>query len=218
LLLSLDSLKELGSITIVINAKRLLPFHHDDTSIAEAPVATRGIGTPAILNRDLERICEEHVKALFEHREVTLVRWLGPTHLGIDWSLAHGQARSLIDYEEEPLQLADLPDPRVLGFRAHKTVDSVYDCVILSRAHSVVRWLTRAEQACAKGRDGLKKEQFAQLISLLLTPVRHQGYELGKLVEYLSGWRRLPGLSPDLYPPDLELDRDMFILRLGGNA
>jgi hypothetical protein len=106
----------------------------------------------------------------------------------------------------------------VLGFRAHKTVDSVYDCVILSRAHSVVRWLTRAEQACAKGRDGLKKEQFAQLISLLLTPVRHQGYELGKLVEYLSGWRRLPGLSPDLYPPDLELDRDMFILRLGGNA
>jgi hypothetical protein len=50
---------------------------------------------------------------------------------------------------------------------------------------------------------------------MLERPVLHEGFELAKLSKYLDAWRELPGLPSELYPPAIELTRDMFTLRRG---
>jgi hypothetical protein len=47
-------------------------------------------------------------------------------------------------------------------------------------------------------------------MSLLDVPLHHKGYELDKFKAYFEGWKLLQGLTPDLYPPVMEITADMF--------
>lgn len=65
--------------------------------------------------------------------------------------------------------------------------------------------------ACAIESYGLKAEHFGRIISLLHRPLAFEGLiELPGLVKYLEGWRQMPNLPLELYPPDIKLTEDMF--------
>ena len=83
---------------------------------------------------------------------------------------------------------------------------------LLNRNHPFVQWLLRVRDACEQNAYGLREEQFERLLRLLDTPVRHDGFELKDLVAYLDGWRKLPDLPPDLYPP-ANPTADMFVMK-----
>jgi hypothetical protein len=113
----------------------------------------------------------------------------------------------------QQLEVTNLPSSTVLGFRAHKTTDRVYEHGLLNKGHPFVQWLIRVGDCCAQNARGLTKEQFEQLISLLETPIGHGGHKLSALNTYLEGWRNLPGLPSELYPAAVELTRDMFVMK-----
>ena len=45
---------------------------------------------------------------------------------------------------------------------------------------------------------------------MLHTTVKHEGYQVEKLDQYLKAWRELPGLPEGLRPPEYTLTRSDF--------
>src|SRR5918998_431294 len=103
-------------------------------------------------------------------------------------------------------------------FTAHKTTESVYEHGLLNEGHIFVQWLICARDCRAQNAHGLMKEQHEWLASLLEVPIRHGGYQLPVLTTYLDGWRTLPGLPSDLYPPAVKPTPDMFVMKKEGNG
>lgn len=212
-LASLDGVREMPSITVVISAGRLTSFRYTDESTEDPAVAAQAASHPLILAMDLARISRNHLAAIFERRRVSRVYWQGMDHLAIDWVVGEAKDAPFKSSGGRLFEFAELPDDSVIGFGAHKTADSVYESVILNITHPIVLWLRTIDAACAEGRNGLRRDQFEHLISLLETPLRFHGHETAMLADYINAWKKLPGLSADLYPPEVELKREMFGLR-----
>lgn len=179
----------------------------------ESPGAFCQVATPSISRSDLDSLSDEHRAALFKSRAVASIRWLPSGYLAADWSTSTQGCSLLNGYTGRPVGLAILPTPQIIGFPIHGTTDTVYECCLLNENHPFVLWLLKVKGACERGRHGLNRTQFSQLISLLVTPLCIHGYELAKLVEYLDGWRALPRLPASLKPPRLELNADAFIMK-----
>ncbi|MGD1154921.1 MAG: hypothetical protein ABSA41_03745 [Terriglobia bacterium] len=213
-LISLSEAQATAVITTVVGPWMLTGYvfaKQDDK--AECPDAFCELATPTISGSDLNSLSDEHRAALFTSRIATSVHWLASGYLAVDWTTSAQGCKLLDGYTDRPVGLAALPNGQTIGFAIHKTTNNVYECCLLNQNHPFVSWLLDVKHACEQGCHGLNKSQLAQLISLLQTPLRLHGFELSKLVDYLDGWRALPGLPADLSPPPLELTRDAFTMK-----
>lgn len=216
-LVSLDEIKRMQEVATIMHGSRFEPrkvsFQADRPDNGEKSAIMWLGDTLAIVEADLRPLSNEHRTAVFTNRSVDSVQWSHDGHLVLYWTLnKRGEMLSRHAWSQ-PLEITSLPAFKVVGFRAHKTTDDVYGHGLLNASHPFVQWLIRVRESCEQNAYGLKKEQFEQLISLLETPIEHGGYELSSLVTYLEGWRSLPRLPPELYPPEEQLTEDMFVMR-----
>jgi hypothetical protein len=213
-LISLSEAEATPVITTVVGPWLLTRFsfaRQEDKT--ERPEAFCQVATLTISRSDLNSLSSEHRAAVFASRTVTSIHWLESGYLATDW-MANTQGCKLFDgYTDRPIGRAVLPNRKTIGFPIHKTTDSIYECCLLNENHPFVLWLLKVKGACEQGRHGLNRTQFAQLISLLQTPLQFHGHEVSKLVDYLDGWRVLPGLPADLSPPRLQLTADAFTMK-----
>jgi hypothetical protein len=107
--------------------------------------------------------------------------------------------------------LAQISESYTIGFAIHKTIDNVYKSVLINGNNEFIKWLIAVKASCASGKCGLLFEQFKTLMTLLDDPLRYTGYDIELLTAYVEGWRLLPGLEPNLYPPVMEIAKDMFV-------
>jgi hypothetical protein len=161
---------------------------------------------PCFAPEGIEGLSDEHRRAVFQGRRVRNARALESGHLALDWAVCAEPGPDLLLPAAEPAQLAALPQADEVGVVIHKTIEDVYQCVILNDRNPFVRWLIRAQGACVRGSHGLGKDQGRRLGALVLDAVRYTHLRQ-KLLRYLDEWRRLPGLPSELRPPRLE-ERD----------
>ncbi len=160
-----------------------------------------------LIERDINQLSYTHRRAIFESKRVELVNWSPKNHrLAIQWKTDRTSS-SLFDKKSHRLILARMP-PEVIGAKIHKTVDNIYECVLLNRKNSLVQWLLEVCRACQSEVFGLKTEQMNILIDLIETVVRYEGHKLDDLTKYLDQWRcELTGLPKKLSPPLLNKTR-----------
>ncbi len=216
-LVSLEDLQTIPVVVTIMPSSRFklseVPVRADESGEAGQSVPVWHDDTLAIVEDDLGFLSDEHRQDIFRHRSIDSVKWLPEGHLALYWALGK-KAEMLSQSERQPLEVVNLSFSSTVGFCLHKTTGDVYEHGLLNGDHHFVRWLMQVRDFCEQNAYGLREEQFNQLVSLLETPVRHSGYELPKLIAYLNGWRKLPDLPPDLYPPT-NLTRDMFVVKKG---
>jgi molecular chaperone HtpG len=170
--------------------------------------------TPLLTDRDARLLSEPHLAAIFGSRKIENASWHPSGKLVLLWVLGREQWESW----NKPILWCDLPDSTFVGARIHKTTDNIYGTVLLNTRSALVQWALRVKNSCAKESYGLKASQYERLRSMLYESVAYWGNELENLVSYLRGWREIPGLPPDLYPPAEEPTRDQFRLRAPSSA
>jgi hypothetical protein len=223
-LLSLRELQSVQEIATVIPALRIkvssIPVGNVERREIEESAPVWYGHHVALFEYDLIRyLSDEHRSAIFRDRSVRSVEWSSEGHLIIYWVSDREGIRLLSRYPwSAPLEVTNLPATTVIGFSVHKTTDQVYGHSLLNEDHPFVQWLMRVRDCCERNIHGLTKEQFEQLIELLETPLRHSGHRLDDLITYLEGWRNLPGLPPILYPPAVQLEPEMFVMRREDDA
>jgi len=111
---------------------------------------------------------------------------------------------------ENPIELTSFNSVAIVGSAIHKTTHSVYSCGLLNAEHPFVQWLILVKEACETQAHGLTKEHYARLLGLLRSPLLFRGHDLQKLKSYLERWQSLRDLPPELYPPSVDMNNDMF--------
>jgi hypothetical protein len=158
---------------------------------------------------DVDDLSDAHRTALFSGRVISRTRSITSGELAIDW-IRGERSRSL---QPGRIDVADYDDEYTIGFSTHKTLDDVYEAVILNSRNVFVQWLLRVTSACSDGRYGLRRQQAELLADLFDKPARLHRYEVDKLNVYVARWRTISDLPPELYPPTLTIDRNMFTRR-----
>lgn len=169
---------------------------------------------PSIAVDDLAYLSAEHRAEVFNGRSVERVRWVENVYLAIDWKLCLGNNELIEVQYRSFMEVVALPsEPDIVGCMIHKTLDRVYGHILLNANNSLVRWLVSVNRCCKQGKHGLRKEQINTLSNLIDNCVRYK-YEnkFDELRAYLRGWRDLPHIPPELYPPMIELTEGMFRL------
>jgi hypothetical protein len=194
--LSLQEALKLSVITV---------FFGDPEGVSELSVAA------VITTTEVEALSQEHRRSLFEGRLPSNPRWTVGDHLALDWVRPESPSTHLST--EPPIEVVDWTDDYMIGFAAHKTCDDVYEVVILNSLNPLVEWLVRVEKACSDGSYGLTRGQFERVLGLLDDSIRYHSSYKDRLETYLQGWRAIPGLPPDLRPPEIELEQSKLRLQ-----
>jgi hypothetical protein len=82
--------------------------------------------------------------------------------------------------------------------------------LLLNINNSFVKWIQRMASACRSEQHDLNEYQSRTLMGLLRGAVEDRS-KIKAFQDYIDAWRRLPGLPPDLVPPDFS--SDMLTLR-----
>jgi hypothetical protein len=108
------------------------------------------------------------------------------------------------------LSLVSFPGPEPIGFRL-----PVYDRVVLNSENILVQWYLRVRASSQEGRFGLTEDKLNRLSDLLLDVCKYAILTdpIPKLTAYLTAWRTIPGLPPELYPPETNLTPGRFELQ-----
>jgi hypothetical protein len=167
------------------------------------------IAEAIVFAADVNDLSAAHRTDLFSGRVISRIRSIRSGELAIDWT--RGERSRFL--QPGRIEVADHDDEYTIGFPTHKSLNDVYEVVILNSRNVFAQWLLRVASACSDGRYGLGPQQANLLAALFDTPARHNGYEVDKLNHYVAKWRTLSGLPPDLYPPTLTIERDMFTRR-----
>ncbi|HEV2704432.1 MAG TPA: hypothetical protein VGV59_00830 [Pyrinomonadaceae bacterium] len=89
------------------------------------------------------------------------------------------------------------------------TADKV-QFILLNAEHRFVQWLERVKVVCQTGLYGFRDE--FQRVFHQVDKVTSYHINFDRLNKYLEEWSKLPNLPAELYPPLVELTREMFIL------
>jgi len=165
---------------------------------------------PFISTINLPYISDEHRRAIFKNRKASNVRWLSNNHLAIDWIQSDSTAL-FNDDSSKPIMLADISESDVIGFTIFKTIGNTYETALINSNNQFIQWLIAVKNACSNGECGLRLEQYKSLISLFTDTLHYYSLNMKPLAAYIENWRLLSGLEPDLYPPVMEITKDMFV-------
>lgn len=157
---------------------------------------------------DLENYSDQHRKLLFTGRVIEGVTVSGKNCIDVRWlRMANLAGKNVIIGDGRPMFITDLPFENTIGIAIHKTTDSVYEQCVLNRSHPFTEWLLRVETAANNRKFNLEPKQFSLLMDALDYPLRGSGYRFKELSEFLTGWRSIPGLTEDLFPPQIEINQ-----------
>lgn len=163
---------------------------------------------PYLLSSDLGHLSKTHLDELFVNRQIKIIKQLESGHLIIEWQTGEPE---LFSQSYPIVLLFPLLVENVIGTPIHRT-SSNGDTCILNLRHPFIQWVRKFNEACLSSTYGLNKNQCPQLVGLLRNPLTLQGYEIDKLQNYINKIHEIPGLPAELYPPKIELTRDMFLL------
>ena len=103
-----------------------------------------------------------------------------------------------------------LPNASTIGFAVHKTTGNVSFHCLLNTNNLFVKWLLSVKTDCAIKSYGLKDEHFRRISSLLDNLPSSMGMSYKTSIRYIAGWRQMPNLPREFYPPNIKLTNDMF--------
>jgi hypothetical protein len=164
-----------------------------------------------IESTDIKSINDNITKEIFKDRIATNIRWLSSGHLAIDWA----KSNNIDMFWKESIYsflLAEYSDVDVIGFPIHSVI--VY-ANILNSNNVMVKWLIDVRNACKVTGNNINTEQFNTLLSLFNNVFDYfvDNEKVDKLINYIEAWRKLPGLKQNLYPPKIEINRELFDLK-----
>jgi molecular chaperone HtpG len=206
-LLSLEEVLRFPVVTTVIHPKS--PFYgyaREKPSVNPFP-PTWAPGDVGISDDDLYRLSSEHTKAIFSGRFVAGVRWLSSGHLAVDWKLGDCQLPLI---GEAAIGSTTFEDQSVVCFRLHPA-NNDDEYVVLNSKNELARWIIRINDACRQGSASPGVDQVKILNDLLKWSAWFPGTEkFARLCEFISRWREIPALTPELVPPSIRLSPAMF--------
>lgn len=207
---SLKNIREVEVVKVILHKDQLLPSHLVKRPIEFNENICQGIEGCIMLGTEITELSTSHRSSIFRGRSITNIRWLPADYLIADWIL--GPTNSVLTINYRQYWFSSLPAKivigAVLGMVPTTGLDSDY--IVFNSDHPFISWLIRVREACDQGQYGLKVEQFKNLFDLTLSALTELW--LGTLIEYLSNWRKLPGLPEELYPPTTDLTPEMFNL------
>ncbi|HEX8180067.1 MAG TPA: hypothetical protein VF525_11035 [Pyrinomonadaceae bacterium] len=159
---------------------------------------------PSISEGDWRAISIEHKIALLKDRVPKNLRWLRSGHLAIDWHLG---IANVVIINRERYYLVEIPGSSILGFVDGSVTNEIY---LLNVNHPLISWSLLVREACDLGKCNLDKEQFEKLLLVIRGGLSILSAK--RLNNYIEGWRSLPDLPPELYPPEIELTDNMLLL------
>ena len=204
-------------ITVSINASSkdgsFLNTSTNEEQKAQKIILPNDSNVPALTEGDLLKLSKAHRRNIFVNRKASHLRWLTQEHIALDWSLNQEESVWYQPLVGSPIMLITLDETVLIGFKVHRTISDTRQLVLLNQSNPFVQWLMRIKDACELNQNGLRYEQFIQLMSLLEDPTSYTGYKLSELKRYLEGWNKIPQLPLELNPPRIDLTSDMFILQ-----
>jgi hypothetical protein len=212
-LLSLQEVMVFPTLAIAMTSLRAPGFGIGPPDFGQAPLRelTWKSEIPVLTDKDVSDLSEAHRSAIFSTRRIESVYWHDTGHLIVVWGLGSN------DWEKiettKPILWAELFDDVTVGLAVHKTTNDIYSTVIFNTRSPMIQWLARVKDSCMNGSHGLRREQYITLREMFFTASAYPGHELEKLVRYVSGWRQIPGLPPEIYPPPTDPTRQQFGLR-----
>jgi molecular chaperone HtpG len=221
-LTSLNELLSVQDLDVIIPAHRFVRSRNalraSESSAIQRDTSAVTYDKTTIVDDDLVLFSDQHLSAIFKGRSVSSVERSPKGDIILHWIWGENSNMLFSRPTGRSLALINWPDPTVIGFQAHRTSERAAGLGLLNEGHPLVQWLVRIRECCAQNVHDLTEEQFERLIGLLETPVLYTGLDLSDLSKYLDRWRNLPGLPSELYPPALELTRDMFIITKEGDG
>jgi molecular chaperone HtpG len=163
------------------------------------------------LIEDPEAISSRHRQKIFERRSIERTYWT-PGGLALEWSSGAEKWEPRGPSWTKPLQWAALPDPYLVAVETPKTLDSTYSTVVFNIENELIQWLRHARGACSQKTHGLRPDQYESVREMLFTSAAFGAHNLPQLTQYLAGWRQIPGLPAELYPPSDPTAEQFFVL------
>jgi hypothetical protein len=203
-LVSLEQIQAMPVITTLV----MPPARKNEGDQSYIPTS----GIQSITADDLAYLSDEHRAEVFKGRSAERVRWVENGYLAIDWKLCLGKNELIEIQYGRFMEVVALPgNLDIVGGEIHKTNNTVFEHILLNANNSFVQWLVSVNRCCKQGEHGLRMEQLNRLTDLMSSCVRHH-WKFNELTAYFRGWRDLPHLPSNLYPPEIELTEGLFIL------
>jgi hypothetical protein len=152
------------------------------------------------LIEDPAALSTRHREKIFQSRSIESSHWL-QGGLVLVWSHGAENWEPRGEAFIKPLQWARLPDASAVAVETQKTLDSTYTTVIFNTESSLIQWLLRAKDACYRKVHSLRPDQYENIRDMLFTAAAYGAHNLQQVTQYLDGWRQIPGLPTELYPP-----------------
>ncbi len=213
--LSLAEVLKLPHLVVISSSKHLFSMidsSDDQEEFDPSVIVDWGIDSPTLLERDLKLVSEQHLGIVFSTTSVVYVRFAPDGQLMYGWSTGLNEPL-FAEHRHSRMARVELPSKQTLATRTHSTGKSYENHILLNEDHPIVKWLVKVKAACSQGSHGLNREHFNKLVSLLEMPAKYLGHEYENLQEYLDGWKEIPDLPGDLYPPHMEITAEMFHLQ-----
>jgi hypothetical protein len=168
--------------------------------------------TPTVYASDIDQWSRISRLTIFDQRRATAIDWSSTGVVAFSWQIGGDDSDSLMlkPWDNRAVGLLSMVDNEKIGFDIHSTTDSIHEHVLLNSSHPLIEWLLVVSEHCSTRRYGLQKEQFIAIRDNLLYAIRYHDPE--ELMQYLSEWRKLPDLPPELYPAVLEITEDMLTI------
>ena len=163
--------------------------------------------TPMLTAQDVDQLSRIHRNAIFRPRSIESVWWHTSGRLIALWASGSDQWES---WGGKNVLWAGLLDAGKVGLDIHKTIDGVYGTAVLNTRSALIQWLLRVKESCSKGWYGLEPGQYSTLREMFYDATAYSSNHLKSLSHYIEGWRDIPGLPLELYPPPGDLSVDHF--------
>jgi len=161
---------------------------------------------------DLTRMSRLSKTSIFGSRNVSGVRFLANSVLAFMFTkVPQGESPSYIFRSHMGrFRLVCFPRPEPIGFQLPLPYE-----IVLNRENILVQWYLKVRGVSEEGRFGLTEDKFKRLSDLLMDVCRYPGLPdtTSSLATYLAAWRTIPGLPPELYPPETYLTPGRFELQ-----
>lgn len=212
-----DMQKEITLIVIADYNVTTAPYIFFEESELEAIFVKfadeKEIGTEKIIfPHQMIQLSASHRDKLFEHRQLTDIKWITPELLRITWTLCEDESQIYLGINKyKSLRLAKIPLHNIIGFNS--AIEEPYGGGVkyVNDEHEFTRWLKRVDEASRTSL--IKRDQFAALIDLVRSAIEYRGGSLSKLNGYLEKWLEIKDLPPELYPPISEITPEMLTLK-----
>jgi hypothetical protein len=217
-LVSLKEIQAMNTVTTIVTPAFLQVGYpsQDQKDLAEIPHGNREV--PLLIEKDLARMSSFHTQAIFKERSVTSIQWIHTDYVSIDWMLEEAQEKDLfriIDgYSMQLADIIEIEDVGVVAFSIGRSfIGHSVDRIIINKNNIFVCWLIDVKNRLDVEQETLRRQQFQRLVRMFFDAVRYPSSYLASLTTFLERWRQMPGLPPELYPPDIEFTARMFQLR-----